>query len=312
MRVPALAALIALATTAVGCKKEVASSRAPEPGQAGSPSIYVVNYPLEYFAERMAPSGTRVVFPVDEGVDPAFWKPSAEVIQEYQNATLILLNGAGYARWAGHATLPRARVVVTADGCRDQFLERKESARHQHGPEGAHTHSGRAFTTWLDLRLAACQAGHVRDALVERFPEDREGIVTRFEALEGDLLALDKRLRNVGQTLDGQTLLASHPVYAYLADAYRLSVESLHLEPEQVLSQQDWKDIEAMLAQHPSRWMLWEAPPLEATQAGLVARGVTPLVFDPAGQKPTEGDFITVMTANTERLECTTGMRACP
>jgi len=57
--------------------------------------------------------------------------------------------------------------------------------------------------------------------------------------------------------------------------------------------------------------MLWEAPPLAATEARLRERGVTTVVFDPAGQSPSEGDFLSVMRANVARLACATGVKPC-
>jgi zinc transport system substrate-binding protein len=311
-RAGALPIMAAVLAVGLGCSRKAPPEAALDSKRPDSSTIYAVNYPLSYFAERMAPAGVRVVFPVPEGIDPAFWKPSAEAVQEYQRASLILLNGAGYARWTRYATLPRTRIVITADGCRDRFLPSDDIAQHQHGPEGAHAHTGLAFTTWLDLRLAACQAGRIRDALVERWPEEKANISDKLESLERDLLDLDERLRKVGKALGERPLLASHPVYQYLADAYGLSIQSLHLEPDQVLSDDDWKEIDAMLNQHRAKWMLWEAPPLEATEVGLRARGVTPVVFDPAAQRPSEGDFMTVMKANVDRLECATGIKACP
>ena len=59
-------------------------------------SVYVVNYPLQYFAERIGGPDVRVVFPAPADGDPAFWKPSPEQIAAYQKADLILLNGASY------------------------------------------------------------------------------------------------------------------------------------------------------------------------------------------------------------------------
>jgi zinc transport system substrate-binding protein len=204
------------------------------------------------------------------------------------------------------------RILVTADGCRDAYLHTEQSVRHQHGPEGKHAHSDLAFTTWLDLRLAACQARHVRDALLERWPEAKDGVSAGFETLQRDLLDLDERLRVVGKALAEQPLLASHPVYQYLAEAYGLAIQSLHLEPDQDLNDEDWKGVDAMLRHHPAKWMLWEATPLEATEAGLLERGVTVLVFDPAGQSPAEGDFLSVMRANVAHLECAAGVQPCP
>ena len=303
-----MAALVAMT---VGCSKKSDPNPASGPMQPAQASIYTVNYPLSYFAERMAPASVRVVFPVPREIDPAFWKPSADAVREYQSASLILLNGAGYARWTSYSTLPQAQIVVTADGCRDTYLRTEQSVRHQHGPEGAHAHSDLAFTTWLDLRLAACQASHIRDAMIERMPAAKDSVSAEFETLERDLLDLDERLRNLGKALGNQPLLASHPVYQYLADAYGISIQSLHLEPDQVPSDDDWKEIDAILEQDRANWMLWEAPPLAATEARLRERGVTTIVFDPAGQSPSEGDFLSVMRANVAGLECATGVKPC-
>ena len=63
-------------------------------------SVYVANYPLKYFAERIGGDEVRVSLPVPKGVDPAFWRPSTEAIADYQSADLILLNGASYSKWA--------------------------------------------------------------------------------------------------------------------------------------------------------------------------------------------------------------------
>ncbi|MGB3052275.1 MAG: metal ABC transporter substrate-binding protein [Polyangiales bacterium] len=311
-RAGAVVMMTTLVATALACSKKAGPDQATESQHADSSAVYTVNYPLRYFAERMAPAGTRVVFPVPEGIDPAFWKPSADAVREFQTASMILLNGAGYAHWTRYATLPRARIVVTADGCRDGYLRIEQSVRHQHGPEGAHAHADFAFTTWLDLQLAVCQASHVRDALIERTPEAKDSVSAGFETLERDLLGLDVRLRMVGKALADQPLLASHPVYQYFADAYGLSIRSLHLEPGLELSDDDWKEVDAILKQDRAKWMLWEAPPLESTEAGLLERGVTPIVFDPAGQTPSTGDFLSLMTANAARLECATGLKPCP
>jgi len=307
----AVVMMAALAVMALGCSKKANPNPAWDSKHPDRFSIYTVNYPLRYFAERMAPADARVVLPVPRGVDPAFWKPSADAVQEYQAASLILLNGAGYAGWTSYATLPQARMVVTADGCRDAYLRTQQGVQHQHGPEGAHAHGVLAFTTWLDLRLAACQSGRIRDALIERMPTAKAGVSVEFKTLERDLLDLDERLRIVGNALGGQPLLASHPVYQYLADAYGLSIQSLHLEPDQALSEDDWKEVDAVLKQYRHEWMLWESPPLAATEAGLLERGVTAIVFDPGGQSPSGGDFLSVMKDNVARLECVAGVKPC-
>ena len=57
--------------------------------------IITVNYPLAYFAERILGDHGSVSFPAPADVDPAYWSPAPEIISEYQQADLVLLNGAG-------------------------------------------------------------------------------------------------------------------------------------------------------------------------------------------------------------------------
>ena len=66
-------------TTLTSCsKKEEKERPAPEstPETHDALLVYTVNYPLAYFAQRLAPEGVEVVFPVPPDVDPAFWKPA--------------------------------------------------------------------------------------------------------------------------------------------------------------------------------------------------------------------------------------------
>jgi zinc transport system substrate-binding protein len=292
-----------------GCAKKAEPARTTD---AARPSTVVaVSYPLAYFATRMAPDGVSVDFPAPRGADPAFWRPTPEVIAQYQRAGLILLNGAGYAGWTGHASLPRSRTVVTARGCREQFLPSDETLKHQHGPEGEHAHGDTAFTTWLDFRLALCQAKNVRDALVVLRPSDEAKIDARFTTLEMELLALDEGAKAVAKAWGDRPLLASHPVYQYFADAYGLRIESLHFEPDQPLDEDALRALDDALAASPTTLMLWEGPPLASTISALEARGITAVVFDPSSNVSSDGDFLDVMQGDIRRLQCATGTAPC-
>ncbi len=178
-----------------------AAGRGPasaNPEKAGRLSVYVVNYPLQYFAERIGGETSTVVFPAPADEDPAYWSPDPDVIAAYQGADLILLNGAGYAAWVQRASLPEARLVDTSAGFRDQLIPLEEGVTHSHGPQGAHTHTGKAFTTWLDPSLAILQARAVRDAFAKARPDREAAFQQGFEALEADLRDLDQRLTSRG------------------------------------------------------------------------------------------------------------------
>jgi zinc transport system substrate-binding protein len=299
-----------LALLAIGCSTKD-TEQAPADTDERPATVYTVNYPLAYFAQRLAPENVQVVFPAPPDVDPAFWKPAPDAVGQFQSASLLLLNGAGYARWIRHATLPKSRIVVTADGCREPFLPARDTVTHQHGPDGEHAHEGTAFTTWLDLRLALCQASHIREALIQLSPTNEDPVHARFKALEHELTQLDTRLRAAAKTWRDQPMLGSHPVYQYLADAYEIRIESMHFEPDEALTPEDLQAIDALLERHPAKLMLWEAQPLPQAEQQLRDRGITSIVFDPAAQPPGDGDFLTVMTGNVKRLTCATGAEAC-
>lgn len=266
-------------------------------------TVYTVNYPLAYFAERLAGDLAEVRFPAPPDVDPAFWEPGADVVAAYQRADLILLNGASYAKWVHRVSLPRSRLVDTSRAFADKYIEAPAAVTHSHGPGGEHAHSGTAFTTWLDLRQAAQQAEAVAQALIRKRPEGKDRITRNLATLKSDLLALDARIAETAASGRDRPLLASHPVYQYLARRYGLNLSSVLWEPETVPNKQQWAELERMLSEHRAKWMLWEGEPARESVERLRTLGVGSVVFNPCGNRPATGDFLSVMRDNAGNLE---------
>jgi len=276
----------------------------PVPALSGEkPSVYVVNYPLKYFSERIAGENAEIFFPAPVDVDPAYWMPDGETIAAYQKADLIVLNGANYAKWTGKVSLPRAKTVDTSKKFRDEYITSGEVATHSHGPEGKHAHESLAFTTWLDLDLAARQAGRVASALARVTPGKKEEFERNHEALREDLQEIDGELRAMVSMAPGTPLVGSHPVYDYLARRYGLNLKSVHWEPDEAPDMEQWNNLKHLLEEHPARWMVWEGEPLPAVVEDLEKIGVKSLVFDPAGNVPARGDFLSVMKQNIANLK---------
>lgn len=279
-----------------------ACAEAPSPAPASDPvpfSVYSVNYPLAYFAERIGGDHVDVTFPVPPDVDPAFWQPSPEIVAEYQRAQLVLLNGAGFAKWIDTAPLPSSRLLNTGALTSGQFISIENTVQHSHGSKGDHSHGELAFTTWLDLDLAAGQVRAIDAALARALPHHAPAFAEQTSALLDDLAALDERLLALG---DKPPMLASHPVYQYLARRYDLDLRALHWEPDLAPDDESWATLDAMLAEQGALWMLWEAQPLASVVTELQRRGLTVLVIDPCGNRPSSGDFLTVMQDNVAKL----------
>ena len=266
--------------------------------------VFTTNYPLAYFARRIGGDRVRVEFPAPAGIDPAYWSPSPEVVAEYQEADVVLLNGAGYEGWVAKTSLPDSKLVNTSAGFEDMYIVSEEAVVHTHGPAGEHEHENVAFTTWLDPVLAIEQARAIRDALAAQLPGMEADLQEGFAALETDLTEIDARLGAWAADHSGQPLIASSPVYQYLARRYDLNLRSVHFEPDEVPTTGGWRDLAARLESHTAEWMLWEATPLAETRELLATEyGVGSLVFDPCGNRPESGDYISVMRANVEALE---------
>ncbi len=266
-------------------------------------TVYVVNYPLKYFAERIGGEHIHVVFPVPPHVDPAFWIPDIPTISAYQQAYLILLNGAAYAKWTARVSLPGSKIVDTSKSFRDRYIVVKSAVTHSHGPGGDHSHAGTAFTTWLDFSYATKQAQAIAKALGRKQPTLVNTFNKNLAALVKDLNALDKDMQAVVSKAPDKPLVASHPVYQYLARRYGLNLKSVMWEPDELPVERQWQDLSNLLVNHPARWMIWEGSPLKASLEKLKTMHLGSLVFDPCGNIPDQGDFLSVMRHNVENLK---------
>ncbi len=298
--------LVAAFWIMVACRPDAGTPHASREKKA-KPVVYVVNYPLEYFTRRIGGDRVRVAFPVPGGEDPADWKPDTETVLAYQRADLIVLNGVGYAKWVGHASLPLGRMLNTSREFAERSIPIDGSITHSHGPAGAHEHAGTAFTTWLDPALAVLQARTIKEALERLRPDLRQVFETGFRELERDLLDLDRKLEELFSAKREQPLMVSHPVYQYFSRRYRLNVKSVHWEPDEMPTPEMWQEMSEVLAGHPAKWMLWERPPRTDVARKLRELGMESVVFSPCGNAPEKGDFLLVMRQNLENLKLVFG-----
>ena len=297
-------AYISLAAVSLfaGCDKIAPLSDAPTKHHE-RPQIYAVNYPMAYFAERIGGHEIDVVFPAPKDVDPAFWQPTDAQIAAFQNADLIVMNGATFSKWAEKATLPESKIVDTAASFSDKFIEEKNAVTHSHGKDGTHSHNGIAFTTWIDFQQALAQADAICSALQRLKPEAIEQFALNFGLLKTELLALDSRMDAVGKKLAGQPVAASHPVYQYWARRYGINLKFVHWEPEEIPTNSQMDELKRMLATHPAKLFVWEGEPARESVEKIKSLSLSSVVFDPCSNVPDKGNWLDMMQANVKGME---------
>jgi zinc transport system substrate-binding protein len=116
---------------------------------------------------------------------------------------------------------------------------------------------------------------------------------------------LDAALERASAPLGRAPLLGSHPVYHYAARRYGWNLQSVHWEPDEMPSDEEWRKFDKLHAEHPGRIMIWEEDPLPAVAGRLRRMGIEPIAFETCASQPEKGDYLTAMKANAERLAAT-------
>ena len=143
----------------------------------------------------------------------------------------------------------------------------------------------------------------VHEALLKRLPDSADTLQSNSDELIADLVKLDNSFREATAELEGRPLFASHPVYQYLARRYGLSLESFHWEPDVVPDAHALAELESKREEHPASVMIWEGPPAAESVRLLDDLGIRSIVISPGGNRPSEGDWLSLMKKNLAVLQ---------
>ncbi len=296
--------ILAFLICLVSCKdKEKESSQEDTKEPEAQPVVYVSNYPLYYFADKIGGEAIDLRFPASKETDPSGWVPGAENIVQMQEADLILLNGATFEKWLNNVTLKDEDMVNTTEDLQDKMLPLGEHFTHSHGEGGEHTHEGTASITWLDLSLAIAQAEKVNEALKKEAPGKSEDFQDNFEKLTNSLSELHKNYQDLEIDPEKVQLIYSHPVYQYLQNAYGLKGENLHWEPSDGWDKDKKHEIEHLAKKGKKTYLIWEDEPTKAMKEGLEEMGVTSIVVNPLFGQPENLDMQEVLFKNLQSLQ---------
>lgn len=298
-RVYRLLWLILLGALVAACSEETQEVKIAENNSA---EIVAVNNPLFYFTQYLAGDLATVTLPVPAGVDPERWQPLVNDILKLQQADLIVLNGAGYSNWLNKVALPSTKLVHTSAAFQSQLIQLGKEATHSHGPKGEHSHSGYAFTTWMDMTLAEQQASAIANALVKQWPGQQQEIRKREKELREKLTNLDKEYQKQARRLATNTIIYSHPVYPYFQHRYQLPGHSMHWEPHEMPSEEEWQKLNRLASSNKKVLFVWEDFPNESIAKRLSEMGIESIVIRPAAGR-SEASWLSVHESNLKQLE---------
>lgn len=283
----------------------------PAPTSAAGP-VLTTFYPTTYFAQRIAGGLVPIECPLPPDTDAIFWQPDRATLARYQNASLIIINGAEFEKWVAGASLPLSRVCDSALPFKSEYVK-FDTIKHSHGAAGAHAHEGTDGHTWLDPINAARQVQQITTAMSRAFPAHEKAFRDNAQKLAADLATLDARYRELAPKLKGARLLANHPAYNYLAKRYALSITNFDVPPDEPPAHAELAKIEAALISTTTKpaaglvLMLFEAEPAAEVRAALTKLGVVPVTFEPAESIDPAAlargdDYLKIMNRNIDNL----------
>ena len=194
--------------------------------------IAAASFPVAYLAREITAGLVPIDAPAPPGIAPEVYRPSREAIERFQRARIILINGAGLEPWVQSVSLPRSRLVSTADGFIDRWLTIESGVTHTHGLAGEHTHRGPDGYTWLDPALLAEQAKTTHAAIRDAFPEHAEVFDANLAVLLGRIAELESRVVALAAIETDRRIISDAPSFNYLARRLGVTIEVTTNPPE--------------------------------------------------------------------------------
>lgn len=213
---------------ACGQKKETSQS-------SGSDKIKVVTtfYPMYDFAKNVVGDAGEVELLIPAGTEPHDYEPSAKDIAKITDADVFVYNSNELETWVKDTleNVDRKKVTVVEAAKSIDLMEgqEEEDESEDHG----HSHELDPHV-WLDPVLAEKEVEAIRDALVEKYPDQKETFEKNASAYLAKLAALDKEYQAAFANAKNKTFVTQHAAFGYLAKQYGLTQEAIAgISPDQ-------------------------------------------------------------------------------
>ncbi len=228
----------------------------------GKINVMVSVLPQVTFVNEIGGDKVSVSEMIPPGFSPATYEPSPEQLKKLSDADIYFRIGHIPFEKAQMGKLedvnPGMQAVDTSEGITllelaEHHHEGEDEAEHGHedgdkedheaehgeGHEEEHSHEGGDDPhIWLSPNLVKTQAGHIYDALVAYSPENEDYFTQNYNSFIQKLEALDNKLKETFEPIEGGTILVFHPAFGYLANDYGFTQEAIEIEGKDPSPQQ--------------------------------------------------------------------------
>ena len=237
-----LLSILIFLSAVIGCGQSDQPPSQSNRTKNGPPRIVVTSQPLLRMTKALMGDHADVVLVVPDHTSSHDWSPTPADAEIMQQARLIFISGAGYEPWRDRVSLPGSRTRDTAAGYYDQLIRIPDAVTHQHGPDGAHSHPGTVWATWLDPELCTAQLHQVSIHCGRLLPEQKLSIETAAAKLSAELNLLNALIDTIkaeagaGAGDENRVVYSDAPHYQYLTRRLGWTLNYLHWEVADAVS----------------------------------------------------------------------------
>jgi zinc transport system substrate-binding protein len=216
----------------------------PDANAADKLNTTVSIVPLAYFTERIGGDWVNVNIMVSPGESPHTYEPTPEKMVAVSESPIFFSIGVEYE----HVWLPKFEdanpdmmVVDTSTGIEripviNEIIDvstpaddaavddHDEDDDHAEGEDADHDHEEGNLDphVWLSPENGKIIAENILNGLIEVAPEHEADFRSNYDALIGDIDAMDAQIRETLAGTESQPFMVFHPAWGYFAQQYSL------------------------------------------------------------------------------------------
>lgn len=300
--------LVVFTLTACGQTKETEKS-----GKDDTIKVVTTFYPMYDFAKNVVGDAGEVELLIPAGTEPHDYEPSAKDIAKITDADVFVYNSGELETWVKDVleNVDKNKVtVVEAAGSIDLM------AGAEHDDEEADDHDGHDHNheldphVWLDPVLAQKEVEAIRDALVKKYPEQKEVFEKNSAAYLEKLADLDTEYKEAFANAQNKTFVTQHAAFGYLAKQYGLTQESIAgISPDQEPSPSRLAELKKYIEENNVPVIYFETSASSkvantlAKETGVELAVLNPLESLTKKEQEAGENYISVMKENLEALK---------
>lgn len=183
------------------------------------PTVTVSIPPQAYFVEQIAKDTVDINILIPEKSDEHNYEIKPQTIKKLEKSDIYFTIGFSFEKALLDKlknTLKTLSIVRTQDNIKLLHDEHEAHSHHNHKHEEFDTH------IWLDPILVKTQASNIANALVKKYPENKDFYLNNLKDFHKELDELDSDIKAKLSGIKNNKFIVYHPSWSYFAKRYNL------------------------------------------------------------------------------------------